>query len=134
MSDSKRKLSEGAKSRFEYIARKLFSDLKEAQDALIEAVKNLNVIGTFGEAKINEVKRLESTLLALPISDVSYFDSTDFNNCNDEHIYKWLMEIYEDLKRREHHLFASGLSVSKHWEASGVMQAKNELKRSLNIN
>lgn len=133
MSNSKRKPSEGAKSRFEYIARDLFSSLKDAQNQLIESIHNLNVTGTFGEAKINEVKKLEATVLALPLSCVSYFESECFKDSTDEDIYTWLMEVHDSLVHRERHLFVSGLSVDKHWEASGVMHAKTKLKRSLNI-
>jgi hypothetical protein len=134
MSNLKRKPSEGAKSRFEYIARQLFSELKKAQESLIEAITNLNLTGTFGEAKINDVKRLEATILCLPVAEVSYFDSDGFKNTNDKEIYDWLMEVHDSLIRREHQLFVAGLDVKQHWEASGVMQAKAELKRSLNIN
>lgn len=133
MPNLNRKPSDGAKSRFEYITRQLFSDLEEAQEALTDAIKSLNLTGTFGEAKINEVKRLEATILCLPVAEVSYFESENFNNTNDEYIYHWLMETHDSLIRREHHLFVAGLDVNKHWEASGVMQAKMELKRSLNI-
>ena len=95
MPSLKRKPSEGAKSRFEYIARQLFGELKKAQESLTDAITNLNLTGTFGEAKINDVKRLEATILCLPVAEVSYFES---ENDQDFQVKDVLLEDIEIFK------------------------------------
>lgn len=134
MTMQNKNLSAGVKTRFESIVRNIFTELNQAQEKLVETISNLNITGTFGESHIREVKRLESVVLALPIADVSYFESDDYKNSSDEVVYKWVEEIHQSLTRRKRDLFVSGLSVKKHWEASGVMQAKIELERALRIN
>jgi hypothetical protein len=133
MSDLNNSKVEGIKSRFEHTVRGLFAELKNSQDHLMEAIVNLNVTNTFGDAKINDVKRFESAVLALPVSDVSYFEGDDFKKCTDSDIHEWAVETYKSLDRREYNFFSSGLSLDKHWEASGVMHVKSKFKTILAI-